>query len=72
MRFNPEVRIHKELYVLIEELTKSRVSLNNFLSQVVTKTDLKLFTIIKMGNINFPRLITQCDSSKATSNHLGV
>jgi hypothetical protein len=72
MRFNPEVWIHKELYVLVEELTKSRVSLNTFLSQVVTKTDLKLFTIIKMGNINFPRLITQCDSSKATSNRLGV
>jgi hypothetical protein len=56
--FNPEVRIHKESYVLIEELTKSWVSLNPFLSQVVTKTDLELLTITKLGNTNFPRLTT--------------
>jgi hypothetical protein len=49
----PDVRIHKESYVLIEELTKSLVSLNPFLSQVVTKTDLELLTITKMGNTNF-------------------
>jgi hypothetical protein len=40
MRFNPEVQIHKESYVLIEEFTKNRVSLNPFLSQGVTKTPL--------------------------------
>jgi hypothetical protein len=58
MRFNPEVQIHKEFYVLIEELTKSRISLNSFLTQVVTKTDLKLLTIIKMDNTNFLMLTT--------------
>jgi hypothetical protein len=31
-RFNPEVRIHKESYVLVEEFTKNRISLNPFLS----------------------------------------
>jgi hypothetical protein len=72
MRFNPEVRIHKESYILVEELTKSWVSLNTFLSQVVTKTDLKLLTITKMGNTNFPRLTTQSSSSRTTSNCLGV
>jgi hypothetical protein len=70
--FNPEVRIHKESYILVEELTKSQVSLNPFLSQEVTKTDLELLTIKKMGNTNFPRLTTQSDRSRATSNHLGV
>jgi hypothetical protein len=39
-RFNPEVQIHKESYVLIEGFTKNRVSLNAFLSQGVTKTPL--------------------------------
>jgi hypothetical protein len=69
-RFNPEVQIYKESYVLVEGLTKRQVSLNPFLPQVVTKTDLELLTIIKMGNTNFPRLITQSGSSRATSNHL--
>jgi hypothetical protein len=45
--FYPEVQIHKESYVLIEELTKSQVSLNPFLTQVVTKTNLQLLTIAK-------------------------
>jgi hypothetical protein len=72
MRFNPKVWIHKESYILVEELTKSRISLNPFLTQVVTKTDLKLLTITKMGNTNFPRLITQSGSSRATSNRLGA
>jgi hypothetical protein len=72
MRFNPEVWIHKESYVLIKELTKSRVSLNPFLSQVVTKIDLEILTITKMDNTNFPRLTTQSGSSRATSNHLGA
>jgi hypothetical protein len=58
MRFNPEIRIHKKSYVLVEELTKSWVSLNPFLTQVVIKTDLELLTITKMGNTNFPRLTT--------------
>jgi hypothetical protein len=57
-RFSPEVRIHKESYVLIEELKMGRVSLNPFLNQVVTKTDLELLTITNMGNTNFPRLTT--------------
>jgi hypothetical protein len=52
-RFYPEVRIHKESFVLIEETTKSQVSLNPFLSQVVTKTDLELLTITKIGHTNF-------------------
>jgi hypothetical protein len=39
-RFNPDVRIHKESYVLVEEFTKNRVSLNPFLSEGVTKTTL--------------------------------
>jgi hypothetical protein len=72
MRFNPEVWIHKESYVLIEELTKSRVSLNPFLSQVVTKIDLEILIITKMDNTNFPRLTTKRGSSRATSNHLGA
>jgi hypothetical protein len=67
-----KVRIHEESYVLIEELTKSRVSLNHFLSQVVTKTDLELLTITRMGNTKFPSLTTQSCSSRATSNRLGV
>jgi hypothetical protein len=58
MRFNPEVQIHKESYILIEELTKSCVSLNLFLTQVVTKTDLELLTITKMDNTNFLRITT--------------
>jgi hypothetical protein len=37
--FYPKVHIHKEFYVLIEELTKSQVSLNPFLSQVITKIE---------------------------------
>jgi hypothetical protein len=37
-RFNPEVRIHKESYVLIEGFTKNCVSLNLFFSQEVIKT----------------------------------
>jgi hypothetical protein len=67
----PDVQIHKESYVLIEELTNSRVSLNPFLSQVVTKTDLELLTIT-MGNTNFPRLTTQSGTSRATSNRVGA
>jgi hypothetical protein len=39
-RFNPDVQIHKESYVLVEGFTKNRVSLNPFLSQGVTKTPL--------------------------------
>jgi hypothetical protein len=58
MRFYLEVRIHKESYVLIEGFTKYQVSLNPFLSQEVTKTDLELLTFTKIGNINFPRLTT--------------
>jgi hypothetical protein len=45
MRFNPEVWIYKESYILVEELTKSQVSLNPFFSQVVTNTDLELLTV---------------------------
>jgi hypothetical protein len=67
----PDVQIHKESYVLIEELTNSWVSLNPFLSQVVTKTDLELLTIT-MGNTNFPRLTTQSGTSRATSNRVGA
>jgi hypothetical protein len=37
-RFNLEVQIHKESYVLIEGFTKNQISLNPFLTQVVTKT----------------------------------
>jgi hypothetical protein len=40
MRFNPEVQIHKESYILVEGFIKNRVSLNPFLSQGVTKTPL--------------------------------
>jgi hypothetical protein len=40
MRFNPEVQIHKESYILVEGFTKNRVSLNPSLTQVVTKTNL--------------------------------
>jgi hypothetical protein len=58
MRFNLKVRIHKKSYVIVEELIKSWVSLNPFLSQVVTKTDLELLTITKMDNTNLPRLTT--------------
>jgi hypothetical protein len=36
MRFNPEVQIHNETYNFIEVLTKSQVSLNPSLSQVVS------------------------------------
>jgi hypothetical protein len=36
-RFYTEVQTQKESYVLIEELIKSRVSLNPFLTQVITK-----------------------------------
>jgi hypothetical protein len=68
MRFNPEVQIHKESYILVEELTKSWVSLNPFLTQVVTKIDLELLAITKMGNTNFTWLTTQSDSSRANSN----
>jgi hypothetical protein len=64
--------MHKESYILIEELTKSQVSLNPFLSQVVTKTDLELLTSTKMGNQNFPRLTTQSGISRATCNYLGA
>jgi hypothetical protein len=70
-RFNPEVQIYRESYVFVEELTKSRVSINPFLSQEVTKTDLELLTITKMGNTNFLRLTTQSSSSRTTSNHVG-
>jgi hypothetical protein len=72
MRFNPEVWIHKESYVLIQGLNKSRVSLNPFLTQVVKKTDLELLTITKKGNTNFLSLTTQSGSSRATSNLLGA
>jgi hypothetical protein len=57
MRFNSEVQIHKESYILVEGLTKSRVSLNHFLTQVVSKTDLERLTITKMGNTNFSRVL---------------
>jgi hypothetical protein len=72
MRFNSKIRIHKESYILVEELTKSQVSLNPFLTQLVTKTDLELLTITKMGNTKFPRLTTQSGSSRETSNRLGA
>jgi hypothetical protein len=72
LRFNPEVQIHKESYILIKELTKNQVSLNIFLFQEVTKTDLELLTIIKVGNTNLPRLTTQSGSSRATSNCVGA
>jgi hypothetical protein len=72
MRFNPEVQIHKESYVLVKGLTKCRVSMNPFLTQVVTKTNLELLTITKTGNTNFSRLATQSGSSRATSNRLGA
>jgi hypothetical protein len=36
-RCSPEVQIHKESYILVEGLTKSQVSLNPFLTQVITK-----------------------------------
>jgi hypothetical protein len=68
--FYPNVQIHKESYVLIEWFTKNRVSLNLFLSQEVTKTDLELLTNTTMGNTNFPRLTTQSSSSRATYNRL--
>jgi hypothetical protein len=71
-RFSPEVRIHKESYVLVEGFTKNRVSLNPFLSQEVTKNYLEFLTITKMGNTNFPRRTTQSGGSGATSNSLGV
>jgi hypothetical protein len=71
-RFSPEVRIHKESYVLVEGFTKNRVSFNPFLSQEVTKTYLELLTITKMGNTNFPRRTTQSGGSRATSNRLGT
>jgi hypothetical protein len=70
--FNLEIWIHKESYVLIEGLTKNRVSLKSFLTQVVTKIDLELLTITKMSNTNFLRLTTQNSSSRATSNCLGA
>jgi hypothetical protein len=70
--FYPEVRIHKESYILVEWFTKNWVSLNPFLSQEVTKTNLELLTNTTMGNTNFPRLTTQSGSSRATSNHLGA
>jgi hypothetical protein len=38
-RLYPIVRIYKEPYVLVEELTKSRVSLNPFHTQVITKIE---------------------------------
>jgi hypothetical protein len=62
----------QESYVLVEELTKSQVSLNHFLSQVIIKTDLELFTITNMGNTKFSRLTTQNGSSRAAYNHLGA
>jgi hypothetical protein len=71
-RFNPDVWIHKESYILVDRLTKSRVSLNPFLTHVVTKADLELLTITKMGNTNFPRLTTQSGSSRATFKRLGA
>jgi hypothetical protein len=71
-RFNLKVQINKESYIIIAELTKSRTSLNHFLTQVVTKTDLELLTITKMGNTKFSRLTTQSGWSRATSNHLGA
>jgi hypothetical protein len=40
MRFNPEVQIHKESYVLVEGFTKNQVFLNPFLTQVVIKMTL--------------------------------
>jgi hypothetical protein len=46
--------------------------LRPFLTQVVTKRDLKLLTIIKMGNTKFPWLTIQSDSSRSNSNHLGA
>jgi hypothetical protein len=38
-RLYPEVWIHKESFILIEELTKTQVSLNPFLTQVITKIE---------------------------------
>jgi hypothetical protein len=70
MRFNPEVRIHKESYVLVERFTKNRVSLNPFLHSSSHKDDLELLTITNKGNTNFLRLTTQSGSSRTTSNHL--
>jgi hypothetical protein len=70
MRFTPEVQIHKESYILVKGFTKNWVSLNPFLSQEVTKTNLELLTITKMDNTNFARLTTQSSSLKATSNRL--
>jgi hypothetical protein len=37
-RFNSDVQIYKESYVLIEGFTENRVSHDPFLTQVVTKT----------------------------------
>jgi hypothetical protein len=37
-RFNPEVQIHKESNILIEQFTKNLVCLDPLLTQVVTKT----------------------------------
>jgi hypothetical protein len=39
-RFNPEIQIHKESYILVEGFTKNQVPLNPFLTQGVTKTPL--------------------------------
>jgi hypothetical protein len=38
-RLYPVVQIHKESFILIEELTKTQVSLNPFLTQVITKIE---------------------------------
>jgi hypothetical protein len=38
-RFYPKDQVHKESYILIEEFTKSSVSLNAFLTQVITKIE---------------------------------
>jgi hypothetical protein len=39
-RFDLEIRIHKEFYVLVEGFTKNQISLNPFLSQGVSKMTL--------------------------------
>jgi hypothetical protein len=39
-RFNLDVWIHKESYILVEGFTKNQISLNPFIFQGVTKTPL--------------------------------
>jgi hypothetical protein len=55
----------------MEGFTNKQVSLNPFLSQEVTNSDLELLAITKMGNTEFPRLTTHSGGSRAISNSLG-